>query len=295
MHRVRALMFISMALLLACQGNAPESRTGFADVNGTQLYYEVSGQGEQLVLIHGWSFDSSCWDDQMEALTSRFEVLRYDLRGFGKSALPEPGIAYSHTEDLVALLDILQMERIHLLGHSYGGRLVFDFAMDHPDRVLSLLLPEAAISIRGGPQSEELEAWIGNTWSTGAEEGVEAARTVWLQGSPFSPALKNPRSAAKVRQMVEEYSGWHWENRDPAVSFASYTPEQLRAIKAPTLIILGLLNPPFYHEVAKIQHEHIPNSTLVTMKGVGHALNIEAPEEFNRIVIEFLETVTSWR
>jgi len=231
----------------------------------------------------------------MEALISRFEVLRYDLRGFGKSALPEPGIPYSHTDDLVALLDLFQMEKIHLLGHSYGGRLVFDFVMDHPDRVLSLLLPEAAISIRGGPESVELEAWIGNTWGTGAEEGVEAARTVWLKGSPFAPALRNPKSAAKVKQMVERYSGWHWENRDPAVSFVSYAPEQLRAIKAPSLIILGLLNPPYYHEIASIQHEHIPNSTLVTMKGVGHALNIEAPDEFNCIVIEFLETVTSRR
>jgi pimeloyl-ACP methyl ester carboxylesterase len=270
-----------------------EAQDGFAEVNGTRLYYEVSGAGQPLVLIHGWSFDSRCWDDQTTALASRFRVLRYDLRGFGRSALPQPAVSYSHTDDLVALLDLLQMERVHLVAHSYGGNLAFEFAFRCPERVRSLLLPEAAIDVAGHPVDPEVQAWIAQTWRTAAQEGVEAARSVWLGGRPLAPAMRNLRSAARVRQMVEEYSAWHWERPDPVQSFPTYHVDQLGQIRAPALIILGLLSPPGYHEFARLQHEHLANSTFVSMKGVGHALNIEDPEEFNRIILAFLDRVAA--
>lgn len=118
------------------------------------------------------------------------------------------------------------------------------------------------------------------------------AREIWLAGSPLQPAMENARSSQKVGQMVEDYSGRHWENRDPYVGIEPYGREKLAVIEAPTLIVLGALNPPYYHEVAAIQREHIPNSEFMPMPGVGHALNIEDPEEFNRIVMDFLSRIT---
>lgn len=291
MFNPTVLLLTGVLVLGACQRDTSEPQAGYAEVNGTRLYYELTGRAKPLVLIHGWSFDTRCWDDQVPALSQHFRVLRYDLRGFGKSDMPQLGETYSHTDDLVALLDHLSIERVHVLGHSFGGRIAIDFAFNYPDRILSLLLPDGAVDLDDPPFSEELSAWIGGTWRKGREEGVEAAKRIWLDGSPLAPAMENSKASVKVRQMVGDYSGWHWENRDPYVGIESYPRQRFADIKAPTLVVLGALNPPYYHEVAAIQSQYIPNSQMVTMEGVGHALNIEDAEEFNRIILEFLSRV----
>lgn len=288
MPKFRIPLILLALTLVQCSPDSIATEAGFADVNGTRLYYEVTGQGEPLVLVHGWSFDTRSWEAQISDLSRHFKVLCYDLRGFGKSALPVVVEPYSHTDDLVALLDHLGLGRVHLAGHSFGGRIAIDFAMKYPERVHGLILPDGAVDLVDLPLSEELLDWIGGTWQAGRETGVERAKEIWLAGSPLAPALQNPQATEQVRQMVGDYTGWHWENQDPYVGIEPYRREDLSRISAPTLVILGLLNPPYYHEVAAIQDEYIPNSTLVSMAGVGHALSLEAPEEFNRILLEFL-------
>jgi pimeloyl-ACP methyl ester carboxylesterase len=113
--------------------------TGFADVNGTRLYYEVAGSGAPLVLMHGFSLDTRMWEPQWEPLLQRHQVLRYDLRGFGRSAPPR-GAPYLHHEDLKALLDRLGIVSPALLGHSTGGSVALDFAVSYPDATRALVL-----------------------------------------------------------------------------------------------------------------------------------------------------------
>ena len=91
------------------------THTGFADVNGTRLYYELAGAGHPLVLIHGFTLDTRMWDDQFAVFAQEYQMLRYDLRGFGKSALPTGG-SYAHTDDLKALLDSLHIAHASFLG-----------------------------------------------------------------------------------------------------------------------------------------------------------------------------------
>ena len=104
---------------------------GFADVNGTRLYYEMVGSGHPLVLVHGFTLDTRMWDDQFEMFAGRNQVVRYDLRGFGKSALPttEP---YSHPDDLRALMTHLGIEHAFIIGLSLGGAVAVDFAVTYP-------------------------------------------------------------------------------------------------------------------------------------------------------------------
>ncbi len=270
-----------------------ESETGYADVNGTKLYYEIAGKGEPLVLIHGWSFDSRCWESQFKTFSEKYRVLRYDLRGFGRSDLPEVGEKYSHTTDLVALLDHLNIDRAHILGHSFGGRIAFDFVFNYPERIISLILPDAAMDVTdlNATPNEDVWAWINDTWRAGREEGIEEAKKIWINGSPLKPAMGNPRSAPIVRELIEDYSGWHWANDDPHVGFAGYPLERLREIKVPTLILVGELNPSIYHEWADAQNENIPNSKKVIIPGAGHALNIENPEKFNEAILRFLSEI----
>ena len=270
-----------------------ESETGYAEVNGTRLYYEIAGTGEPLVLIHGWSFDSRCWESQFNTFAEKHRVLRYDLRGFGRSDLPDEGEKYSHTADLVALLDHLNIEKANILGHSYGGRIAFDFVFNYPERTLSLILPDAAMDVTdlAATPDEDVLAWINDTWRVGREEGIEEAKKIWANGSPLKPAMGDPRSAPLVKRMIEDYSGWHWVNDDPHIGFAGYPLERLQEIKVPTLILVGELNPSIYHEWADAQNENIPNSKKVIILDAGHALNIENPEKFNAFVLRFLSEI----
>lgn len=150
-------IYLSLFLLLfmaSCKNTNIES--GFCDVNDTKIYYEIAGTGEPLVLIHGWSFDTRCWDNQFDVFADEYRVLRYDLRGFGRSALPDTGMSYSHTEDLVSLLDNLNINKAHILGHSFSGKVAFDFVLNNPEKVIFLILPDAAMDVPGLKVSEDV-------------------------------------------------------------------------------------------------------------------------------------------
>ena len=111
----------------------------FATINGTRLYFEIAGSGQPLVLIHGFTLDLRMWDDQFERLTREFQVIRYDMRGFGQSA-PPTGERYAHADDLRDLLDHLRVDKAHLVGLSKGGAIALDFTLAYPRRVNKLVL-----------------------------------------------------------------------------------------------------------------------------------------------------------
>ena len=283
------LIPLLLMVLISCENAKKES--GFAEINGSKIYYEIAGTGEPLILIHGWSFDARCWDGQFDIFSKEYRVLRYDLRGFGRSALPDTGAAYSQTKDLIALLDYLNIKKAHVVGHSFGGKVAFDFVLNNPEKVISLILPDAAMDVPGLKVSEDVITWIRDTWKTGREKGVEEAKKLWIKGSPLKPAMNNPISASLVKQMIEDYSGWHWVNNDPHTRFVKFPPERLSEIKVPTLILVGELNPKIYHDWADIQKKYIPNSQKEIIPNAGHALNIENPEKVNELVLKFLSQI----
>lgn len=289
MKRLLHLIILLLLLLINCENVTKES--GFAEINVSRIYYEIAGIGEPLILIHGWSFDTRCWDDQFDIFSKEYRVVRYDLRGFGRSALPDTGAVYSHTDDLVSLLDFLKIEKAHIMGHSFGGKISFDFVLNNPSKVISLILPDAAMDVPGLKVSEEVIAWIRDTWRTGKENGVDEAKKVWMNGPPFRPAMKNPQSASKVTQMIKDYSGWHWTHKDPCNFPKPFPLERLNGIKVPALILAGELNPKIYHDWADIQKKYIPNSKKEIIPNAGHALNIENPEMVNELVLKFLSQI----
>src|SRR4051812_21823156 len=191
---------------------AAASRAGFADVNGTRLFYEIAGAGPPLTLIHGFSLDTRMWDDQYAALAQRHRVLRYDARGFGRSAVP--GTArYSHTEDLRALLAYLEIAHTALIGFSLGGGIAISYALAHRAAVDALIV--AGCLLPGRHLSAELGASFGAIWSAGRALGVGTARERWLQHPLFASIRARPELDARFTQIVSDYSGWEWMNKDP--------------------------------------------------------------------------------
>jgi pimeloyl-ACP methyl ester carboxylesterase len=108
-------------------------------LKGTKLYYEIAGAGDPLVLIHGNVGDHRHWDFQFNELSKKYKVLRYDVRRYGKSALPKTDETYRDCNDLKALLDFLKINRAHLCGVSQGADIVVDFALVYPDMCISLI------------------------------------------------------------------------------------------------------------------------------------------------------------
>ena len=177
------------------------------EANGTRLYVEESGAGDAIVLVHGFSLDTRMWDDQWEPLSSRYRVVRYDLRGFGRSALPTDQ-HYRHADDLRALTDALGIEPAHIVGLSLGGGVTLDFAVAHPDAVRSIVTVDA---IMPGFDPADLGASISKVWRAARSEPLQTVKELWLEQPLFSGAMSDPAVAARVRAMVDDIlatAGW---------------------------------------------------------------------------------------
>jgi len=261
---------------------------GFAPVANTVLYYETMGAGEPLVLIHGGAIDHRMWDDQFAALAREFRVIRYDVRGQGFS--PSPFGTYRHYEDLRALLDHLGIERAHLMGLSLGCRIAADLAIAHPERVASLVLCSPGVSGYefNAPEEEEYgqrisAAWRAADFAQAAEEFVRG----WTDGPRRSPEQMPSAVRAKVLAMALENVR---PDRDQGAGFELEPPAwgRLAEIHAPTLAILGELDMPGIHTIVRAIGEQVPGARVATLPDAAHMVNMERPEEFNRLVLGFL-------
>ena len=258
----------------------------FAEVNGTRLYYEVAGAGHPLALVHGFSLDTRMWDDQIAPFAERYRVIRYDLRGFGKSALPTEE-AYRSADDLKALLDHLGIERAHILGLSLGGWVAINFALAYPAMTSALIPVDSVLAgYRFSPDYITLNRSI---FSMGRQQGISAAREAWLRHPLFQPALEQPHVAPRLRQIIGDYSGWHWANHDPEASPQPPAIDRLASIGAPALVIAGERDLPDFQAIADILATRIPHAQKVIIPGAGHMSNMEAPAAFNSVVLQFLD------
>jgi pimeloyl-ACP methyl ester carboxylesterase len=263
--------------------------TGTAEVNGAKFYYEVMGEGEPLVLVHAGIADSRMWEGQITALADRYKVIRYDMRGFGRTQIVEG--PFSHHEDLRGLLDFLDSDRAHIVGCSMGGGAVLDFALEYPDRVGSLVLVGSAI---GGfrPDFDPPKEWdelVAADEAGDLEFVSELEVRIWVDGPGRSPEDVE----APVRDLVREMNlialqneaaglGEEWEPEPPAA-------DRLPDVQAPTLIMVGGEDQPRVFAAADLLEKELPNARKVVMHGTAHLPNMERPEEFNRLVLDFLK------
>jgi len=264
------------------------AQSGMAAVANGQLYYEVTGAGDPLVCVHGFGLDRRAWDDQVAVLAQDWQVVRYDARGFGQSTVPTSE-RYSHADDLKCLLDHLGIARACIVGLSMGGGIAVSFALAYPDMVRGLILIDPAlISFQWSDDWRSLWQAIE---AEGAQHGVVAANERWFQHPLFAPARDNPAAAARLKQMITAYSGWHWINRDRQRRSDPPDIQRLAAIAVPTLIINGARDLPDFHAIARVLQERVPNAQTVVLPGVGHLANMEAPAVVNELIQTFLKTL----
>jgi 3-oxoadipate enol-lactonase len=265
-----------------------ETKTGFAPINGAQIYYEVAGTGPPLVLLHAGVADGRFWDDQFGTFAQHYHAIRYDLRGFGRSAMP-PG-RFSQHDDLAELLDFLQVDQVNVLGVSYGGKVAIDFALAYPQRVAALVL--GAPSIGGAAPTERmLEFW--EEEETAVDQGdidtaVELNLRLWVDGVHRQPEEVDAQVRQKVGQMQREIFLMDVPEDVAEVRLEPVAYGRLAEITAPTLVLVGDLDLPEKVEEAAWLAEQLPHAQHAVMPGVGHMLNMEKPALFNELMLDFL-------
>ena len=263
--------------------------SGYASVNGTRLYYEVTGTGHPLVLIHGFGSNLRMWDDQFLEFSKRYRVIRYDCRGFGKSSVPEEEKPYSHRRDLKELLDHLSIGKASVIGLSMGGSIAINFTLEYPEYVSSLVAVDSVLD--GFRWSSDFFEWFTSLYSIARQLGVESANEAFMNGALFEPAMRNPSVAGRLRELIASYSGWRFLNDDPQESLDPTPNTRLHEIDCPTLVVVGEYDIPTFQGIAERIDNEVSNSSKVVIPGVGHMSNMEDPDRFNREVLSFLESL----
>lgn len=270
---------------------ADEMQSGYAEVVGGRLYYETKGSGDAIVLIHGNEGDRRHWDHQFDAFANDLRVLRYDVRGYGKSSLPAEGEPYASHEDLAALLDQLDISRAHIAGWSMGSGFAVDFVLAYPERAMSLVSVGPWVDGYSSPAADSLFADMAVVAEAFAKGGSPAALAAWMH-APFWVATARASSAAEeFARIGADYSWWDFSHSSPRRSLEPKAIERIGDIKAPTLIMTADHDIPACLEIADLLDESVPDSRKVVMGGTGHLLHMEQPEEFNRHVVEFVRSV----
>jgi pimeloyl-ACP methyl ester carboxylesterase len=261
-----------------------QART-FLCADGGQLRYSTAGTGQPAVLIHGLGLDASMWEPQWRVLAQEFRVIRYDIRGFGDSTVPKG--AYSHSDDLLGLLDFLGARPAHVIGLSMALR----FALEQPDALRSLTLIDSALE--GFSWSEGWTRRMKAIQTTARTGDLETAKQLWLAHDLFAPARRDPQLAAELTTMVEGYSAWHWCNSDPVRRASSPAIRELARVSHRTLVIVGELDLADFQAIARHLAADIPHATLHTVVGAGHMANMEAPDAVNALLLAHLRSCAS--
>jgi 3-oxoadipate enol-lactonase len=259
------------------------------------MAYETAGQGVPVVLIHGHPFDHTMWQPQVKAFSDFYQVIMPDLRGYGKSTLPDPANTRfeDYAADVILLMDHLNIGSFHLGGLSMGGQIIMEIFRQAPDRIKSLIFADTF----AGPDTPEAKK-IRNEQATRLEkEGMDGyANEVIGKMIRREHVESMPEVATHVMKMMKGTS--------PVAAAAAmrarserinYLKEVLPQINIPTLVIVGRQDE--FTPIAKAEElqGNLQNCKLVIIEDAGHMPNLEQPEEFNTAVLDFLENISTYQ
>lgn len=259
---------------------------GFVDSGGEQIYFESYGDGETIVLTHGMGGNHVVWYQQVAALAADHRVITWDQRGFGRSTSgtgnvgPGPAV-----DDLTRILDHLDISRAHIVGQSMGGWAALGFALDHPDRTLSLALADT----------------IGGIYTPAIRQSFDDYGKLMASG-PRPDEMPLGRHPAVGQQLADEdlaksflYSqiGGSGPQVDPGTIFsmllATDNTHRLDALRTPTLFIVGEHDPIFSPTVIDEAASLVANREVVVIPDTGHSPYFESPERWNDALSKFLQ------
>jgi 3-oxoadipate enol-lactonase len=255
-------------------------------LNGARISYERAGEGLPVILLHAGVADNRMWQPQVRAFAGHFDVIAPDMRGFGHSTLPAQ--RWSPVADLLALIDELHLKPAHLVGCSLGGGLAIDFALEHGERISKLVLVGPGVGgVQFGTKYPELFSEAEAAEKAGDQRAiVEADARLWLDG-PGRPTgyVKDP-----IRKLFFEMDS-NFDSDFESAPIDHIEPRaagRLDEITAPTLVVVGDKDVPPVFDAVELLMEKVRHARKAVIHDAAHLPNLEHPDEFNRIVLEFL-------
>ena len=273
----------------------PQIKSGFANIDNARIYYETAGEGIPFVMIHAGVADSRQWNNEFADFARSYQVIRYDMRGYGKSE-PVDG-EFSHMSDLVSLLDALEIhEPFIVMGCSMGGGLAMDFALAHPSRARALIL------VGSGPSGLELDVAKPSKFAD-AEKAFDAGNLdlvaeietqIWFDGTDRTPEQVNPAMRNllyEMNRLALTHEARQLGKRLPNAQTPAF--DRLGDLDLPVLIVIGSHDTPYILAAADYMIEKITSARKVVIEDAAHLPNMDQPEEFQGIVKDFLESLPS--
>jgi 3-oxoadipate enol-lactonase len=266
-------------------------REGTVEVERGTLWFEVAGDGPAVALIHPGLWDARTWDGQVEPFAERYTVVRHDVRGYGRSSRPEPGVPYSNVRDLAAVLDAVGVERAALVGNSMGGSIALDVALTLPERTRALVLVASAVG--GLEDTDEDEAWWQERWPPleAAIEAGDVERARRLQMEIWAPLGIDDPAGRRIYEISVDNAQELTMDESLAEQLDPPAIARLHGIAVPTLILPADLDPPWMARANAVLAAGIPNARVVDIAGVDHVIPMRAPEVFNETVLSFFDEV----
>jgi 2-succinyl-6-hydroxy-2,4-cyclohexadiene-1-carboxylate synthase len=262
-------------------------------VDRVELNVEEAGEGPPLLLLHGFTGSAAGWAPQVAAWAPFVTMLAVDLPGHGRSGSPPEVAAYTMAAtvaDLVAVLDRIGVARAHVLGYSMGGRVALALALAHPDRVGALVLESASPGLADAGERATRIAADAALADRIEREGVPAFMAYW-ESLPLwaSQARLSPEARAALRAGRLQNHPVGLANSLRGLGTGSQPPlwDRLPALACPTLLVAGGDDAKF-RDLARRMAEAIPDNELLLVHGAGHAVHLEQPAVFARLVRDFL-------
>jgi len=269
--------------------------------DGVKLYFEEVGTGTPVIFVHEFAADHRSWEMQMRHFGQRYRCITYGARGYPPSDVPEKSTSYSQnraTDDIAAVLDHLKIAKAHVVGLSMGGFATLHFGFRHPALALSLVVAGVGYGAEKD-QSAKFKAEVAVVAKSLLDGGMEAFAGKYAYGpTRVQFENKDPRGFAQFKKELGEHSALGSANTQ--IGCQGERPslydlvDQMRALTLPTLILTGDEDWPCLAPSVMMKRE-IPSAALSVMPNCGHTVNLEDPDQFNRIVGDFIVQVDAGR
>jgi pimeloyl-ACP methyl ester carboxylesterase len=251
-----------------------------ARVNGIEIDYEDTGRGRPILLTHGHLSSRTAWDGQHRALGHRYRVISWDIRGHGQTETSDDPAQYSlplTVADIRALLDYLGIERAVIGGLSLGGYVSLAFALAHPAMVEALVICDSGPGYRNAQAREQ---WNERAFARAADLEAQGLESLESRSREVREARRRHRSARALAHAT----------RGILAQQGATVIDGLPSIAAPTLVVVGDQDAPFLAPCEYIAKK-IPGARLETIAGAGHSSNLDQPDAFNRVLLDFLDSL----
>lgn len=275
----------------------PHARTD----DGVRLHYEETGSGTPVIFVHEYAGDWRSWEPQLRHFGQRYHALAYNARGYPPSEVPADPAAYSQAraaDDIAAVLDHLKADKAHVVGLSMGGFATLHFGFRHPARARSLVVAGCGYGAERD-QRERFHAEVAAVAGFIRDNGMAAFAEKYAYGpTRVQFENKDPRGFAEFKRMLGEHDAQGAINTQLGVQGKRPSlydlVDDMRRLTVPTLVLTGDEDWPCLIPGVLMKRE-IPSAALSVMPNCGHGINTEDPDEFNRIVGDFLAQADAGR